>query len=133
MLYCNLPEGYSKINPSTILGLILRLRSGQVPGFAFRQTFRQAQGRECTERLKAPSTAEGLSLPAGRQGLILSGAFAPVLKAEVWCRRSINKKERRVGATSACLREAAPAYAKPPLRRAQVGRRRQVALQKGGL
>jgi len=28
---------------------------------------------------------------------------------------------------SACLREAAPAYAKPPLRRAQVGRRRQGA------
>jgi hypothetical protein len=32
------------------------------------------------DRLKAPSAAEGLSLPAGRQGLILSGASYPDLK-----------------------------------------------------
>ena len=30
-----------------------------------------------------------LSLPAGRQGLILSGPFDPVLKGGVWRRRSI--------------------------------------------
>jgi hypothetical protein len=35
------------------------------------------------DKLKAPSKAEGLSLPAGRQGLILSGAFARVAEAGV--------------------------------------------------
>jgi hypothetical protein len=32
------------------------------------------------DKLKAPSKAEELSLPAGRQGVILSGAFYPDLK-----------------------------------------------------
>ncbi len=43
-----------------------------------------------SEKLKALGSIEGLSLPAGRQGLILSGTFYLVLKAGVWCRRSIN-------------------------------------------
>jgi hypothetical protein len=40
------------------------------------------------DKLKAPSEAEGLSLPAGRQGLILSGAFYPDLKIGSWRRRT---------------------------------------------
>ncbi|OGP70514.1 MAG: hypothetical protein A2W09_03330 [Deltaproteobacteria bacterium RBG_16_50_11] len=44
------------------------------------------------DKLKAPSKAEGLSLPAGRQGLILSGAFYPDLKIGVWRRRTYQRK-----------------------------------------
>jgi len=33
------------------------------------------------DKFKAPSTAGGLSLPAGRQGLTLSGASLPCLKS----------------------------------------------------
>ncbi len=44
---------------------------------AFRQTFRQAQGRECTERLKAPSYSQGAQsacpAPAYRQAGVSSG------------------------------------------------------------
>ena len=39
-------------------------------------------------------SGRGLSLPAGRQGLILSGAFDPVLKAGVWRRRSIKVESK---------------------------------------
>ena len=38
-----------------------------MPGLAFRQTFRRAQGRECIERLKAPSKAEGLRVDPERR------------------------------------------------------------------
>ncbi|MCJ7784939.1 MAG: hypothetical protein MUP41_13480 [Desulfobacterales bacterium] len=51
------------------------------------------------------SSGRGLSLPAppsvgtgaGRKGLILSGAFHPVLKDGVWRRRSIKKGENQWG------------------------------------
>jgi len=50
----------SPVYPSTLLGMVSL--SNQSPGLAFRQTFRQTQGRECIERLKAPSIAEGLEV-----------------------------------------------------------------------
>jgi len=42
-----------------------------------------------------PSTIPGLK-PEVCSGLILSGAFDPVLKAGVWRRRSINKKLKQL-------------------------------------
>ncbi len=45
------------------------------------------------DKLNALSSIEGLSLPAGRQGLILSGVFTPAPKAGVWRRRSIKKRQ----------------------------------------
>jgi hypothetical protein len=50
------------------------------PGYAVRQAFRQAQGREFIERLKAPSTAEGLRVDTER-------CFCSDLKIGVWRRR----------------------------------------------
>jgi hypothetical protein len=47
------------------------------------------------DKLKAPSSTEGLSLPAGRQGLILSGAFYPDLKIGVCLRPELRPRVRR--------------------------------------
>jgi len=39
-----------------------------------------------------------LSLPAGRQGLMLSGAFYPDLKIGVWRRRTYQKTKMKITA-----------------------------------
>jgi len=69
-----------RFNPSTIPGLILRLRSGQAPGVCPRP--------ETSASAQSNARAEG-------SGLILSGAFYLLLKAGVWRRRSINILPRR--------------------------------------